>query len=279
MIPLKAPNISHREVYRAASLRFRDKKLVARLKAGEADVMKLGLAYTAAAKRSELYTLGAETGVGEHILAGDMPKVYTDGLLRKNSEARDFYDEIRFSSPQGICPMCNHRDVKTLDHFLPKAKYEAFSVLPHNLLPCCRDCNTDKLDVDFVDAEHNLLHPYFDRVDDFKWLGCEVRLEGGDPVADYYISSSGVSSELCSRLLCHMDSLGLFELYTVQAAREINGLAQAMKQNYLSGGASAVASFCETLGASRAAISKNHWQAVLWQSAAASDEFCSMVWY
>lgn len=47
-------------------------------------------------------------------------------------------------SPEIHCPFCGGISIPSqLDHFLPKARYGHFAVFPYNLIPICKDCNTE----------------------------------------------------------------------------------------------------------------------------------------
>lgn len=139
MISLPVPALDAAIVYEKSRDRFADADYKKRLADGQATVLALGVEYIAKGERGELYEIQADSAVPPHILAGDMSKLYSQGLLRKNSEARTFYERLRLSSPFRVCPFCMHRPVRTLDHYLPKAEYGAYAVLPANLIPCCRD--------------------------------------------------------------------------------------------------------------------------------------------
>lgn len=64
----------------------------------------------------------------------------------------------------GICPICgigfnnSINVVPTLDHILPKSKFQQLIIYPDNLVFCCKDCNINKHD--YYD-EHYIFHPYF----------------------------------------------------------------------------------------------------------------------
>lgn len=64
--------------------------------------------------------------------------------LYNNKVAKLYYDAI--CSTSNKCPFCEFGQVATLDHYLPKLKFPIFSILPYNLVPCCRDCNSNKGD-------------------------------------------------------------------------------------------------------------------------------------
>lgn len=69
------------------------------------------------------------------------------------------------------CPICSIGLPSTLDHVLPQSKYKALSVCGNNLVPMCRDCNSEKNNED----DRPMLHPYYDRLPvDRRFLYAEV---------------------------------------------------------------------------------------------------------
>lgn len=61
------------------------------------------------------------------------------------------------------CPMCGNNGVDAIDHYLAKEDYPEFYVLSYNLVPTCTACNSKRgRYANSQNAEHALLHPYFD---------------------------------------------------------------------------------------------------------------------
>ncbi|WP_053161421.1 HNH endonuclease [Streptomyces caatingaensis] len=61
-----------------------------------------------------------------------------------------------------LCPLCGISKVTTIDHQLLKGRYPLLAVVPVNLVPACRDCNTGKGEEAPATAEDQPLHPYYD---------------------------------------------------------------------------------------------------------------------
>lgn len=278
MMNLPLPALDAAVTYEKARERFADPAYKKRLSDGQATILALGDDYISKGGRGELHLIPANSAVPPHIWAGDMSKLYSQGLLRKNSDARTYYEQLRLSSPFRVCPFCLHRPVRTLDHYLPKAEFGAYAVLPANLIPCCRDCNSDKDVFAPEDRASTLIHPYFDRIDQNSWLGCDIDKHQDFCTASFYIRSADVSEELRPRLIAHMDALQLYELYEIEAARELNEMAAAIKSTFASSGQEGVRALCEEMGTSRSVLAENYWKAVLWRSAAQDEEFCNLGW-
>lgn len=104
--------------------------------------------YQTAARSSQLFAIPAldtthvkDPNVIGQIKKSELEKLYTQYFSKKNKPARDVYDAI-LNSAQESCPFCGGIGTPhNVDHFLPKSHFPQFSVLPHNLVPACRDCN------------------------------------------------------------------------------------------------------------------------------------------
>lgn len=98
-----------------------------------------------------------------------MVNLYNDKFSNKKYKVREYYDEIKLISPNNICPYCLKREVRNLDHFLPKTKYPSLSISDANLIPSCSDCNHDKLN-----STKLYINYYFEEIDDVPYMKCYV---------------------------------------------------------------------------------------------------------
>ncbi|WP_146115063.1 HNH endonuclease [Malikia spinosa] len=123
----------------------------------------------------------ARHGHREEIVAGELSKgnlmdLYDEGVVKSKGRPRDIYDAILVAA-QGRCPYCaDIGTTRTLDHYLPKAKFPGLSVHPHNLVPACRDCNTDA-GAGFPTSQNlQPIHPYLDKECFFseRWVHAKV---------------------------------------------------------------------------------------------------------
>lgn len=278
MLSLTKPELSHEAVYEVARERFIDVSYVKRLESGQQDVVKACQDYDWLGESGRLFEAVKPEHVAPHILAGDMQRLYSKGLLRKNSDARKIYERLRVSSPFRVCPLCLHRPVKTLDHYLPKEVYAPFAVHPSNLIPCCRDCNSEKLSFDPVLRSEMLLHPYFDNVDGTEWLGCDLDHQKHGWNVTFYVRAANVDNDLKDRLIKHMTVLDLFQLYDIEASREISESRYQIARSFASGGVEAVRQLCLDMALSRSVLAQNYWRTVLWNAAASNKDFCEAGW-
>lgn len=158
-------------------------------------------------------------------LPSDVPteslsKLYNEKFVPKKAPGRQYYDVILNQPKLGICPICGVRTVHTLDHYLPKSKYPTLSVTPLNLVPCCRDCNSDKQSYSFVSDEDAPLNPYFDDISSERWLTVTIRADQGI-IYDVACPPSW-SNHLKNRVKNHIKLYKLISLYATKAAQEIN---------------------------------------------------------
>ncbi|WP_336972216.1 HNH endonuclease [Alcaligenes sp. PF14] len=123
----------------------------------------------------------ARHGHKEDIIAGELSKgvlmdLYDENVVKSKGHPRNIYDQILVAA-QGQCPYCaGIGSARTLDHYLPKAKFPALSVHPYNLVPACRDCNTDAGAGFPTSQDLQPIHPYLDKDCFFleRWIHAEV---------------------------------------------------------------------------------------------------------
>lgn len=140
-------------------------------------------------------------------------------LVREN--ARKFYDALLLSTPNNVCPYCTIKYVKTIDHFLPKSEYPYLSVTPSNLVPSCRDCNTEKKISYPIDNDTQTFHPYFDIVDNEPWIKAE--LNQTEPLS-FQFSVERLphwNDNKFNRSINHFNAYSINELFSNEANREL----------------------------------------------------------
>jgi hypothetical protein len=178
------------------------------------------------------------------------------------------------SAPGGTCPYCGQLAVKVLDHNLSKRPHGVLSTVPQNLVPCCRDCNTEKLDRAYPDKGRQPLHPYFDNFDDEQWLAGLVRAQDGVVIEFYVSDPSSWDPERVKRTKYHFNLFKLSKLFTVLAATELVNVKQRLIELHASGGAEGVRLHLADEARSRAAAFVNSWQTAMYQAIAGHSDFC-----
>lgn len=126
--------------------------------------------YVVSASTGELYTIQAipnrrnyDPVVIGTLKKSDLLKLYGTYFVAQDKPGRSIYDELMAAANEK-CPFCGGIGrPRNLDHYLPKAYYPQFSVLPVNLVPSCRDCNMDGKGEDFATTEEEqVIQPYLD---------------------------------------------------------------------------------------------------------------------
>lgn len=112
--------------------------------------------------------------------------LYDTHFVPRRSAGRRYYDELKTRAFQGRCLYCQLGVADTLDHFLPKSLYPFLCVSPVNLVPCCQRCNKKLLDAAPKVESEVLLHPFFDRLPEGRWL--HARLVGPDQPGFHFMA-------------------------------------------------------------------------------------------
>lgn len=291
MWPLPRPRQSARDTYLTCIGKARpDKQKI--LNQYVADVDSAARRFDLAARAAELHALNAaEFGPSRQCDAGheecdgdraeqgcvhakELTKVYTDRMAGKRSPGRAVYDALCSAAPYGRCPLCGQRQVGTLDHHLPKSSYPFLAVAPTNLVPCCFDCNHTKKDSAPASESEQTLHPYFDNIDDHRWL--RARLIEKDPASlNFYVAPAGTwPAKLTERVQSHFSLLNLNGLYSAQAAGELTEISPHISQ-LIPHGSGCVREYLLEVADSRAATRRNGWTTATYYALAESDWFCS----
>lgn len=276
MRTLPLPTLNAADALKDCADNISDAGLVTRLKAIAPLVKKAEKDYLARGPKAELYLIGSATDVGALVTKKEMTRVYDGTFVRKTSPVRqDYYDVLFASAPYGTCPFCFHRSVATLDHYLPKAKYPALAITPANLVPSCFDCNKGKSTTGAVSQGSQILHPYFDDVDDEIWLFANM-IEQDPPAVTFEVRAPQdwpmVKRE---RVAAHFRDLKLNALFTAQGGRLINDIGQRLNELREKGGVVAVSEYLAAEADTRRSKATNSWQAAAYDAMSSSVFFCA----
>ena len=162
------------------------------------------------------------------LVAGGLSKaqlvdLYTKYMVGVAGPSREVYDEI-VTAAGGFCPFCGGLGhARTVDHYLPKAFFPAFSVHPKNLVPCCRDCNTER-SARFGSAQsEQSLHPYLDGAHFFdeRWISAIVHMS--NPIIISFTCTPPAHWSLVDskRVETHFNHYHLARRFSVQAGAEV----------------------------------------------------------
>lgn len=275
MRSLPIPTEIATQVYENCISRVRITELKNRLAACAPLIEDASIEFNDKIGNHELFEIARETIVNGDVTAKELEQVYTSRMVPKNSPGRDLYNKIKLSAPFGICPLCSHRQVETLDHYLPKAEYPRLAVVPTNLIPSCTDCNKSKLVAYPTCAEEETLHPYFDNIEDYIWLIAEVN-HTSPPTFSFSISPPAHWGQLLiDRVNYHFNSLNLSPLYAVQAAVELNNINFGLQEIFESYGSVGVEDHLSRQARSRYHVNKNSWQTALYLAMSNNEWFCN----
>lgn len=223
MMKIKIPDIDQGKMLDACIDGIRDTDRKNRLIACKNDILDFSKHY---AETAECGTLSneniPETNHIGKLGKEDMIFLYNERLVR-SKKGREFYNKIKSNAPQGICPLCEHYEVDTLDHYLPKAIFFQYAVTKENLVPACIKCNKNKTSETPETRNQETIHPYYDDFDDEVWLKADICIDAGEPFGfSFYVDSpESWDDEKCQRAENHLYVFKLKKLFRVLAAREV----------------------------------------------------------
>ncbi|WP_459813198.1 HNH endonuclease [Campylobacter concisus] len=150
-------------------------------------------------------------------IKNDLFDLYDKRLVRGKGP-RKYYDQIMASLKLDKCPYCGLGQVATLDHYLPKSEFPIFSILPNNLIGCCRDCNAIKRNIVL-----NTIHPYYDNFTKIQWLFAKVNWS--DLTMEFFVDTKDINNALDKKKIEeHFRVYELARRYAIEAASELSDL-------------------------------------------------------
>ncbi len=178
-------------------------------------------------------------GQADRVVVGTLTKrqlmdLYSKHMVGSSGSAREAYDAILVAA-NGKCPFCGGiGHAKTLDHYLPKANFPLYSIVPTNLVPCCRDCNTGKSNAFPMQVSAQSLHPYLDAAHFFavKWTHADI--VATDPVSAAFSARPPDTWSACDqqRVISHFEDYDLATRYSIEAGTEIANLVYLRKTTF-----------------------------------------------
>ena len=189
--------------------------------------------------------------------------------LHNNKGARLYYNKIRSLSNK--CPFCGFGHIYTLDHYLPKSHFPIFSILPYNLVPCCRDCNAKKGSNYAMSVDLQTLHPYYDSDILSERLVFAKILEQDPMSIKFYVKHTDKICE--NRAKTHFQVYELPKRFAVEAVERINGLNIKFIMNSNITINDIKQELCAEFKASEK-INCNSWQTAMYEALYQSDWYC-----
>ncbi len=219
-------------------------------------------------------TQGSRTRVIGDCTKNDFNRLYRDYFSKLGRPARLIYDELKASS-NDICPSCGFGFVESLDHYLPKANYPIFSVLPQNLIPACQTCNKKKGSPLFYQELDLALHPYFDDEKFYKEIWVTAKVNKTSPVTiKFLVSPPDNWNEIDKgRVQSHFKLFGLEKSFSVRASSEVTTAVAMLRSLKNLGEVKDTSSFLLSIANSEGI--PNSWKAVMYRALANDEWFCN----
>ncbi|WP_282361074.1 HNH endonuclease [Pseudomonas sp. PS01300] len=272
------PDYSYRQCVSAIKSEEERRKMLAQvdnIKIAAIDFLEHSKAGTTSSIPPVRIAKGDNPSVVGDITKAEMVRLY-EYYMVKREPGRSIYNAILISAEES-CPLCGGiGHAKTLDHYLPKANYPLLTVLPYNLVPACRDCNTEKGNPIITDAAEQLIHPYYDQACfyDDTWVVAEVTHES--PCA---IKFSACPPEQWlplnkSRANRHFEFFSIARRYGIRAGEELGTLVD-QRRGFLKTFSPEQFSLYLKSVAESPTLFPNHWRKVMYLALAEDEWFCS----
>lgn len=273
MIKLEKPQFNQEDIITDCISNMRDGLIKQRITNSKNEIVKESADYDQRACAGELSHILVHNMLKSGATKDDMTKLYDKKFVPKGEGGRKYYDAIKLLSPNNRCPYCAQREVSTLDHYLPKAKYPTYAVTPYNLVPSCRDCNADKLDDDFCCREEETIHPYYDDFSNEKWI--VAKMIEKDPIAfEFEVKCPSNWDDIKKeRAQNHFGKFELNKLYKPHASEEFIGCFNGIKRLYKRGGKELAIETLREQIVDKEVIRLNTWQAAMYQAIIDSEWF------
>nr|WP_289766757.1 hypothetical protein [uncultured Acetatifactor sp.] len=273
MIRLEKPKFNQEEIITDCIANMKEGTLKQHISDSKNEIVRESADYDQKACLGKLSHILAHTKLKSGALKDDMIKLYETKFVPERQGGRKYYDAIKLLSPNNRCPYCAQREVSTLDHYLPKAKYPTYAVTPFNLVPSCRNCNSDKLGSTFNCRIEETIHPYYDDFSKEKWIAAELMEE--EPIAfEFSVQCpDNWDNVKKARAKNHFEKFRLNNLYKPYASEEFEACFNRIKRLYKRGGKElAIESLKEDIE-DKEVIRLNTWQAAMYQAIIDSDWF------
>lgn len=276
---LPTPEIEPEVVYTSCVSGVTVAGLAGRFHAATKSIVALAKQYAQRAAINQLHLFPSSPwGNGTQVVIADLTKeeltgLYSEHMVKRNQPARSYYDRITLLAPLGKCPFCGFGHVSTLDHFLSKARYPSFSVLPSNLVPACSDCNKGK-GADVFDEENQIPHPYFEspRIETDTWLFASVNETAPATATFSVVTPTDWPADLTRRVSNYVRDLRLTTRFAVEAGSELASLSDFLGQ--LETGQLVERHLRQVAQAERL-HRRNSWKAALYEALSESPWYCS----
>lgn len=265
------PSCSTAEVATACVKGIRNVGLRESIKSALPALTANGATYRGYAERGALHELPEQHFKVPNVSNDQMEWLY-DRRLVASTPGRIIYDRLIAAAPFGLCSYCLYGVAKTLDHVLPKGNHSALSIEPWNLVPVCGACNHALGASESSESSAARLHAYY-LPDLGRWL--YGRVERSTPVVVRFDVSpdAGLDPDLSSRIRGQFESLGLDDLYSKVAARELSLLSYRLPSTFSD--PLEVSEYLRELADDRLAQDVNDHHGVMYEALSRDEWYCA----
>ncbi len=131
------------------------------------------------------------------------------------------------------CPYCQiNNELNKRDHYLPKALFAEFSILSLNLIPTCDICNEIKSYNVFNQTERRIIHPYYDQINNHRFLCADISIYNDTPVVNYRVENiESIDPYLFEVIKKHFEVLNLQKRYGKISHKELHRTIRCFGRN------------------------------------------------
>ncbi|WP_149087856.1 HNH endonuclease [Pseudomonas prosekii] len=282
MRAISPPTYSPEYVYDLCINSISDQNLRGRLLLIRGGVFEAAQDYLIKAQTRRLFSIPSNFCQNDEVVIGavtkaELKKTYSDHMVGVGKPARYIYDLLIASAPRRKCPFCGFGHATTLDHYLPKAKFPLLSVIPWNLVPACKDCNTGKSSTIARMESEQTLHPYFERraISEEQWVYARL-ITSAPPVLEFFVSPPPYWDEIeKARVESHFIGYKLATRFSVEASNELAALKDVFNNLWDDLGAEGVRLHLRGVAHGKALQHVNSWDTAMYQALAASAWYFS----
>jgi hypothetical protein len=278
MMRLSEPEFTFEQVLEACSAGITgNAELLQKVKHCSAELLAQAPLYLNAASTGKLHLITAifsatDPHVVKTLKMSDLIKLYEQYFVPNEKPARQIYNAI-LNSAKERCPFCGGLGTpRTLDHFLPKARFPQFSVLPLNLVPSCRDCNLDEKGNTFAKEPcDQIIQPYADcdRFFSDQWIfATYISSDTDEPGSfEYFANPPNEWPDVDrKRANKHFRDFGLAKRYATKAAESLGMVLSQISRLQKKGMDNATINEVLLQPGIDKALFVNHWQRIMYQS-------------
>lgn len=274
MIPLEKPALSIDKIFQDCVNSIRDKIIRERVAKADKYIRGSHKVYGICAGYQLLHLLPEESlsnsVCSNYVSAPELIDIYEKQFVN-NKEPKLHYNQIKNLAPRGICPYCMIGQVTTLDHLMPKASFQSYTVSPYNLVPSCLICNKDKGGYIPKVKNEQILHPYFDaELNREQWLFARIAGKEKKSINYFVNAPSSWSQDGKSKVLKHFEVFKLSHKFSVEAGVELD----ALRFLYESKSYSYIQSDLKERAEGVYKLHKNYWKTAMYQALLKSEWYC-----